>query len=559
MTPALLNNRYRIIKPLGAGGFGETFLAEDTQMPSSRRCVIKQLKPVANNPQIYQLVRDRFAREAAILEELGEGNSQIPRLYAYFSEGDGFYLVQEWVDGETLSQKLETSGVMSESSVRAFLVSVLPVLEFVHSKRIVHRDIKPDNIIVRRRDGVPVLIDFGAVKETMGTVVNSQGNATSSIVIGTPGFMPSEQAAGRPLYSSDLYSLGLTAIYLLTGKWPQELADPVAGEFVWHRHASRVSPELAAVLDKATQFNPRQRYTAAREMLDALQQPLQQPTVPVSPTVPSGVPVSRSLEVPISAPSGGGDWQKAAIVGGIVGACVIIGLAITRPQPNSPPRESDAGSFYFLADSAFRDQNNAESRLQTLKSSGYREASQFWIPDYPNLSGSPLWQVYVAKFPDSASCAEMLRDYQQKKPDAYCDLASKERSAPAGRLQAGEAGSPPSQASSKPSPEQAVRDYYAMINSRNYQTGWGKLSGKFQSKYSENSYEAYAGWWEKVQQVDIRQVTLVESGGDSATVDAAIAYLMKDGRVIPDSIRIQLVWDAQTGSWLFDDRIKKSG
>ncbi|MBW4494829.1 MAG: YARHG domain-containing protein [Oscillatoria princeps RMCB-10] len=332
MTPALLNNRYRIIKALGAGGFGETFLAEDTQMPSSRRCVIKQLKPVANNPQIYELVRERFGREAAILEELGEGNSQIPRLYAYFSEGDRFYLVQEWVDGETLSQKLETSGVMSESSVRALLVSMLPVLEFVHSKRIVHRDIKPDNIIVRRRDGVPVLIDFGAVKETMGTVVNSQGNATSSIVIGTPGFMPSEQAAGRPLYSSDLYSLGLTAIYLLTGKVPQELADPVAGEFVWHRHALSVSREFAAVLDKAIQFGPRERYTTAREMLDALQQPLQQP----------GVPVSRSLEVPAPAPSGGGDWQKtiltgSLIVGGLMGASIIIGLALNKSAP--PPSE----------------------------------------------------------------------------------------------------------------------------------------------------------------------------------------------------------------------------
>ncbi len=355
MTPALLNNRYRIIKPLGAGGFGETFLAEDTQMPSSRRCVIKQLKPVANNPQLYNLVRERFGREAAILEELGEGNSQIPRLYAYFSEGEQFYLVQEWVDGVTLSQKLETSGVMSEGSVKALLVSILPVLKFVHSKRIVHRDIKPDNIIVRRRDGVPVLIDFGAVKETMGTVVNSQGNATSSIVIGTPGFMPSEQAAGRPLYSSDLYSLGLTAIYLLTGKVPQELVDPVAGEFIWHRHALSVSREFAAVLDKAIQFHPRERYTAAREMLDALQQqgvpvsPTVPSPVPVSPTVPypapavqQTVPVSPSLEVPVSAPSGGGNWQKtiltgSLIVGGLIGASIIIGLALNKSAP--PPSE----------------------------------------------------------------------------------------------------------------------------------------------------------------------------------------------------------------------------
>ncbi|MGL4502758.1 MAG: protein kinase domain-containing protein, partial [Planktothrix sp.] len=192
----LLNNRYRIIRELGSGGFGETFIAEDTQMPSERRCVVKQLKPVTANPQIFQLINERFAREAAILEALGEGNRQIPRLYAYFEEESQFYLAQEWIEGETLNNRVANQGKMSESSVREILMSLLPVLEFVHSQHMVHRDIKPDNIMLRRGDCIPILIDFGAVKETMGTVMNSSGNGNSSIVIGTPGFMPSEQAAG---------------------------------------------------------------------------------------------------------------------------------------------------------------------------------------------------------------------------------------------------------------------------------------------------------------------------------------------------------------------------
>lgn len=268
----LLGNRYQVLQTLGAGGFGTTYLAEDTQMPSRRKCVIKQLKPINNNPQIYQLVQERFQREAAILEDLGNRNGQIPDLYAYFSEGDQFYLIQEWIEGSTLREKVETEGCQAEPLVRQILMDLLPVLGYVHSKHIVHRDIKPDNIILRKRDGKPVLIDFGAVRETMGTVMNSQGQTASSIVIGTPGFMPSEQAAGRPLYSSDLYSLGLTMIYLLTGRYPHEIeSDPSTGDIIWRQFAPTVSPQFFNVLDKAIQYHPRDRFPTAQDMLVAIQ------------------------------------------------------------------------------------------------------------------------------------------------------------------------------------------------------------------------------------------------------------------------------------------------
>ena len=168
----LLNNRYRILSTLGSGGFGETYLAEDTQMPSQRRCVIKQLKPIQNNTQIYQLVQERFQQEAAILEKLGSTSNQIPSLYAYFQFNDQFYLVQELIEGDTVTEKIQQYGLLTEIAVREILLSLLPVLEYVHSKRIIHRDIKPDNIILRHHDGKPVLIDFGAVRESMGVTVH---------------------------------------------------------------------------------------------------------------------------------------------------------------------------------------------------------------------------------------------------------------------------------------------------------------------------------------------------------------------------------------------------
>ncbi|MBH8572239.1 PDZ domain-containing protein [Nostocaceae cyanobacterium CENA369] len=326
----LLENRYRVLRTLGSGGFGETFLAEDTQMPSNRCCVIKQLKPIQNNIQIYQLVQERFQREAAILEDLSGSTDQIPSLYAYFQSEGQFYVVQEWVEGDTLAAKIQQQGLLSESVVREILVNLLPVLKYVHSKRIVHRDIKPDNIILRHRDGKPVLIDFGAVRESMGTVVNSQGLPTSSIVIGTPGYMPSEQAAGRPVYSSDLYSLGMTVIYLLTGRQPHELeTDPRTGEIVWHQHALNVSPTLAMVIDRAIAYHPRDRYPTATEMLEALQ------NVPPSVATPQNtISVSPPASTQPTNQSNGqrGIFVGSLIVGGLIGAAVIIGLATNNQQ-----------------------------------------------------------------------------------------------------------------------------------------------------------------------------------------------------------------------------------
>lgn len=269
MAVVVLNNRYRVIRELGQGGFGKTFLAVDTHLPSERPCVIKQLYPIVSKPKQYQWVRERFQREAAILEELSRGNSQIPQLYAYFAEAETFYLVQEYIEGETLTEKVEQNGVLSEQEVTQILISLLQVLDYVHRQHIIHRDVKPDNVILRVSDGKPVLIDFGVVKEALETVMDS--DRTHSIAIGTPGYMPSEQAAGRPVYSSDLYSLGLTAVFLLSGQPPHTLeSDPRTGELLWQQAVPRLNRQLVAVIDRAVCFHPRDRFADAKEMLTAL-------------------------------------------------------------------------------------------------------------------------------------------------------------------------------------------------------------------------------------------------------------------------------------------------
>ncbi|MBD2446721.1 protein kinase [Nostoc sp. FACHB-152] len=347
MTTILLNNRYQVIQVLGAGGFGDTFLAEDTHMPSRRRCVIKQLKPITNDTQTYKLIQQRFEREAATLEVLGESSDQIPRLYAYFLENGKFYLVQEWIHGQTLTEIVAAQGCQSEINVRGILLNLLSVLDYVHSKGIIHRDIKPDNIILRAVDQKPVLIDFGAVKETIRTIVATPGHPTQSLVIGTPGYMPSEQAIGRPVYATDIYSLGLTAIYLLTGKSPSELpTNQQTGEILWQNYAPQVSPQLAVVLNQAIRPQASDRYSTASKMLYALNSATAtnhtSNTISFSPAVTAQTQRIQPFQ-PSSTPtkiSATNSRKSVWILCGLIAGGLIAGITISRlirtQQPEIP-------------------------------------------------------------------------------------------------------------------------------------------------------------------------------------------------------------------------------
>lgn len=331
----LLNNRYQVLKSIGCGGFGKTFLAEDTQMPSGRRCVVKKLHPVSHHPQLYPLIKERFQREAAILEDLGS-HSKIPTLYAYFEENNDFYLVQELIEGITLTDTIQSQSSFSESYIREFLVNFLQILDYVHQKKIIHRDIKPDNIIIRESDQKPVLIDFGAVKEAIATTMSSSGSPQNSITIGTHGFMSSEQAAGRPVYSSDLFATGLTAIYLLTGKQPQDIeTNNYTGEILWKQYAPQVSHSLAVILDKAISAHSCDRYTTAQEMLQPLQSQTSHVHQIIRPTI-ADIPEHLQQSTVISvAPSKLGDIPKTLLFGSVIATAIIAGFWITKPSEKS--------------------------------------------------------------------------------------------------------------------------------------------------------------------------------------------------------------------------------
>ena len=268
--PQLLKHRYQILRVLSeTGGFAQTFLGEVTDMPSRRRCVIKKLRPIAD-PEGFKYSQARFEREAALLESLGDSSEQIPKLYAYFVEDQEFYIVQEFVEGPTLRQIVQQGAPLDENAVGELLIALLDVLAYVHEQNVIHRDIKPDNIILRRRDNMPVLIDFGIVKEILRA--SDDGNLTYSLVAGTPGYISPEQAAGQAVFASDLYSLGVTAIFLLTGKSPRLMTDSATGKLNWRQHRLGVNPAFAAILDKSTELYLPDRYQSARQMREDLRQ-----------------------------------------------------------------------------------------------------------------------------------------------------------------------------------------------------------------------------------------------------------------------------------------------
>ncbi|MEM6251430.1 MAG: serine/threonine-protein kinase [Cyanobacteria bacterium P01_D01_bin.156] len=271
MIGKLLSDRYRIKKILGSGGFGETYLAEDMQRPGNPVCVVKQLKIVSDNPKAHSLAQRLFSSEAATLERLGE-HDQIPRLLAYFEASYSFYLVQEMIDGTLLREHLDPRNPMSQRAVAEFLMDLLPVIKAVHGQGVIHRDIKPSNIIVRHSDERYVLIDFGAVKQISNRLTDTNARITSTVGIGTQGYMPSEQSAGLPNFSSDIYALGVTAIEALTGLPPHALQRDSNGEIKWTHKVPDLEPGLASVIEKMVRYDFNQRYSNAGEVLTALRQ-----------------------------------------------------------------------------------------------------------------------------------------------------------------------------------------------------------------------------------------------------------------------------------------------
>ncbi|EAW36905.1 WD40 repeat domain-containing serine/threonine-protein kinase [Lyngbya sp. PCC 8106] len=273
----LLRERYRAIKPIGFGGFGKTFLAVDEDKPSRPACVIKQFFPQNQGTQNAEKAVELFHQEAVRLDQLGK-HPQIPDLLAHFEQDNNQYLVQEYIEGQNLEEELVRHDTFDEAKIRQLLNDLLPVLQFVHQNQVIHRDIKPANVIRRSASptqmsnigsfpGQLVLVDFGAAK-----VVTTTQPPVMGTIIGSPEYIAPEQTRGQAVYASDLYSLGVTCIHLLTQVSPFDLFDINEDRWIWRDYlkGQPFSAQLGRVLDKMLMTIPNQRYQTPLQVLKDL-------------------------------------------------------------------------------------------------------------------------------------------------------------------------------------------------------------------------------------------------------------------------------------------------
>lgn len=402
-TKLLLRERYRAIKPLGRGGFGRTFLAVDEDKPSKPRCAIKQFFPLSQGTSSSEKAAELFNREAVRLDELGK-HPQIPELLAHFQQERYQYLVQEFIEGQNLQQELAGAAPFSENQIRSLLNDLLPVLEFVHSRSVIHRDIKPPNIIRRHISQTPiiytypkltgelVLVDFGAAKLV-------EGLRETGTVIGSPEFVAPEQIRGQAVYASDLYSLGVTCIYLLTQISPFDLFDINQDVWVWRDFLKvQIDPKLSRILDKMIEPSLSRRYKSVAEILQDLQ--------PQHSAVQVPIPAAPAISVPQRMPA-----VQNAVPPTVAGTIIPVPQQ-QRVVPARAPtwrcvhtlvgHSQAVTSIAFSPDGATLASGSEDKTIEMWK----LDAGKRWY----TLTGHSDWVTCVAFSPDGATLASGGRD-----------------------------------------------------------------------------------------------------------------------------------------------------
>lgn len=267
----VLKGRYAVRSTIGQGGMGRTYLAQDLER-FNETCVLKEFIPPQDSQEVTEKAKELFRREASVLYQIR--HPQVPEFRATFESEGRLLLVQDYVEGKNyrnlLLDRLKVGQTFSENEIFALMQQLLPVLSYLHGHNIIHRDISPENLMLRSQDNLPVLIDFGVVQETTAKL-NSQMGIPASTVAGKAGYAPPEQLqSGNAYANSDLYALAVTSIVLLTGREPSELFDSINLAWNWQQFAN-VNPAFARVINQMLSYKPTNRYRSADEVSQAMQ------------------------------------------------------------------------------------------------------------------------------------------------------------------------------------------------------------------------------------------------------------------------------------------------
>lgn len=382
----LLASRYRLLKPLSRGGFGQTFLAADEHLPGQPVCVVKQLQLKTGDRTAMATAQRLFNLEAETLYRLG-GHDQIPRLLAHFEHQGEFYLVQEYVEGVALSRELTQRGPYSELEAIAFLHDVLPIVAFVHDQGVIHRDVKPANLIRRGSDRKLVLIDFGAVKQLTTTATDVTQRESFTIAIGSPGYMPVEQQLFQPRFGSDIYAVGIVVLQAMTGISPLEFPyDPQTGklQILELLPSGGASAGVVALLARMVHPDVNYRYQTGREALAAvlaLGQGKLHPDADHTPTV-LPLPETQLTEPPA--------------------ALVVQADADTAPPLAAPTQQDNSPLAPPLSRREYRNRQALLNKVKTFWIQGVLNASlhdqvliALGMDEYPGAIAPP-WNLSVA-------------------------------------------------------------------------------------------------------------------------------------------------------------------
>jgi serine/threonine protein kinase len=439
LTPGnVLGNRYEIVRELGRGGFGRSYLAIDLNK-FGEKCVLKEFAPQVHGQAELVKAKELFEREAGVLYKLR--HPQIPAFRELLRVNAGGHesllLVQDYIEGETylskLNHRLKQQQAFSEGEVVELFHDLLPVLDYIHKLGVIHRDISPDNIIYRDRDRLPVLIDFGGVKEIATTIVSQYSSAKISTRIGKQGYAPDEQMIrGKVSPPSDLYAVAATALTLLTGREASTIYNPAEGIWEW-RKLVNLSPEFGAIIDRLLQYNPQHRYQSAAEVLAVLpprqnypssnaasplvstksipvtrlSQISQLKTIAISPGEHTPV-VGSSAELPIRDPN---EWKKPAwqvgkALSGVFIVCLAISGGVKWVQSIDPIKmvndkiSSTTTGIVKSIPNPFKSQPTIKERQQDLDrklrqlnipaKKFYRQVDREFYKQHPELNGRAL-------------------------------------------------------------------------------------------------------------------------------------------------------------------------